>query len=406
MEHFNYEPLIPDEQSPQSSKKSYIISIFVIIFLFVVLIAGIVVFFLVSSKQSAVSPQDEQLDPSSRSEAVGVDYVIPGVPAVHIYSEVLSNTPIRTIDAAVLYMVLKYWGLTDEEINIEKLASEFPPSKSSVSNEEILNYIKKLGYEYDVKVEKISTIQDLKKYINSNTRTPLIFSSARDIKNLSNRVRRVLIGILETKKKVVVHDFHRGNNYEIPFDEFKILQEGASPDYESAYLYLVIQPPKKDGVILNDQPIEQKPPERTALMESDALAEIFTDIGIGLETSDPQTKASLIKNAVDHPQYSELMAKHWQVYHWSQLARALIELEEYDSAKEAIDAAFSLNHDLDKPEPGWPSYPTKELHSPWAALKEYYTALAFIETDPIKKAALNQKAEEALQKDIELRHLP
>lgn len=308
-----------------------------------------------------------------------VDFVINNVPPITIYNHIGDNSYILTSGAAALASVVKYYDATISAEELEKINSEFFPSNKSAYEydlSDIGNIARKFGY--DARIEQISTISDLKKYINQDSKTPLIFPHLLRVgqpRNLGFEPFGVLIGIIESEKVVVAHDFIWGYNKKISYDDFDKLMTS------STRLFLIITP--KNGADVQLVATSTTPLQRTASMDKSefliikiTVARIANNFG-GFGNS--KAAYGLLKAVVKHEDF-ESVPPYYKAVAYSELAKDYVRVDkDYDNALKYANLGIEVDHDLDQPfSDFWPGFTTGQNNIPnryggsHAALGEVY----------------------------------
>lgn len=163
-----------------------------------------------------------------------VNHLIEGVPYYGVYN----LYPDFTSAATSIATILRYYN--DERVSFGELKSTFPDSrhdKDDLSNfQTSLAFFKKQGYEtFSIRFldnkYKNRKINEIKKFIKKDIPVIVIQQKRLDTKDsdLERSGWRVVIGVFDDKKEIVVHDAGLGNNYVFSFDDFeKLFFPGAS----------------------------------------------------------------------------------------------------------------------------------------------------------------------------------
>jgi len=286
-----------------------------------------------------------------------LDYVIPGVPYFTMFNHKgAANTIKGPIDSSVA-SVLEYWnpGKTD----LLALRNDLRvPANERLSPSQIQSVVEKQN-NYSFSVEELS-LGELKKYINSSVRTPLLCSLPLNTNEQSVATGyfplSVLIGVSETEKKLTFHSFWLGNNYELTFDEFSKLQGMMRPNLRNKYL--VIQPKdlrqkineiKKRG--------EAAYPPRTRIMKK--YENLFKDYAMLHHFF----AWNMWTNVVDYA--SKIIASdnfdaglpvYFQMQMLSELSEGYLNQGDLEKALDFANRAIALDHDLCQPSGDWAGF--------------------------------------------------
>lgn len=280
------------------------------------------------------------------------NYIIPGVPYVGIYNQKDRQGYINNDAVAAAVSVSEYWN--PGKTNFAEANSFFRREPGTYINfQKIGDYFEKFG-GYNVSQEKLG-IGELKKYINSNKKTPLILFlpiSENQPLEIWYHPAKVLIGINEPERKLIMHDFWLGNNLEISFDDFNKLWERMRPDERN--MYLVVRPENYKG-ILDVGGVSQSYKPRTETMQT--AGDMFQNFVLAQGAQSQKMNDKAIEYFLEiksDPNFEMHFPPTFKVYLYYEMAEAYLALKNFDSAIEAANQAIEINHDLDKPSGDWP----------------------------------------------------
>jgi|GEM_PF-1488640 len=288
------------------------------------------------------------------------DYVIPGVPYFGLYSHRGDKSYMVGGDvSSAMTSVLDYWN--PGENNYVEIANFFSTAGGHfVTGESYKEFITYSGNK-KISVSKVHAekVEDLKKYINPSVRTPLVFFHSIDPSQPENNTyhpAKVLIGIKETEKKMIVHDYWLGNNYEISFDDFAKDWEKMRSD--ERYSYTVIQPIElKEKVKELKSRKTENYPDRTQTMTvgEDMLKNMA--MGRGAYTLNlNEMSAEYFLKVKSSSDYEKYFPPYLKVRMFSYLADVYSRQGKHGEAVAYAEHAVEMNHDLDKPSGDWPGY--------------------------------------------------
>jgi tetratricopeptide (TPR) repeat protein len=286
------------------------------------------------------------------------DYVIQGIPYIGIYnhkgdysfSYVLGDT---SMAAASL---LEYWNPGQNNlVQVALCFSDINNNSGRITGlTDIEGCISKFG-DYNFQTVHLNT-DELKKYVNSEVKTPLIFFLPVSIDQpleISYHPATLLIGIEDSQKKVILHDFWFGNNYEVSFDDFNKLWEGVRPDGRNTYL--VVQPKDLQNKLkeIDSRKITAYP-ARTSIM--DQAHSMFQNYALGWGaklrgTYDVAQK--YYSEILNDPKFEDYFPPYFKVSLFTKLADVYLAQGNLDQAFVNATKAVELNHDLDKPFKDW-----------------------------------------------------
>jgi tetratricopeptide (TPR) repeat protein len=302
----------------------------------------------------------------------GTDYVIPNVPYVGIYNHLEKYKFIQSdLDAAAV-SVIEYWKPSEDDsaavksilsrVEDKPLLQEKDQSQERFDNKKqesnLQNFFLGLKGNYEAKIESMQ-LTDLKKYLNSNTRTPLVIYFPIDETQPQGTTYypfRVLIGIKESERKLVFHDYWLGNNYEMDFDKFNKMQEKMRPDERNNYL--VIQPVNlSEALKVVSSKNQEKYSARTVVMSKSE--KMFKDYSIGLGASlDNQNdlSESFFLKVSNNSDFEEYFPPVYKMRTYMHLADLYLAKGEIDTALDLANRSLAMNHDLNKPDKDWPGF--------------------------------------------------
>lgn len=167
-----------------------------------------------------------------------VNYLIPSVSYNGIYNLFFQGAAVDSSEISSILNILGYWG--DKRFAASDLAQKFPTSRFATSTpvspmtlkSEVQNFFMENGYETSewLSVKPDNVIEEIKQFVNSKKKTPVIVLSKRTLDERNNVhifMVQIVIGVFDNSQKVIVHDHYYGNNYEITYGDFvKLFQAG------------------------------------------------------------------------------------------------------------------------------------------------------------------------------------
>jgi tetratricopeptide (TPR) repeat protein len=320
------------------------------------------------------------------------DYTIPGVPYVGIFNHKGKLAKFTRDSHAAIYAIEEYWNSGK---NSPKEINNYFKDIKDKQNSDIADYFNNAHKdEYSAKVEKLD-ISEIKKYLNSKVKTPLLVGYALDA-NQPSEIKylptRVIIGISESRKVLIVHDFWLGNNYEISFDDFN--KSRGINDSGTKREYVVVQPKnikEKISEIGKRNIVPYKP--RAEVMVKCEKMLINYSIGRAAAINVINNRAyEYFQKVISDPNFRVYLPNVFKVRTYAYLANISRLRKQYDQAVVFANDAIELDHELDKPFMDWPSYDiitessglVAEECSPYWVLGHVY-----METGNIEKAKEN-----------------
>lgn len=296
--------------------------------------------------------------PLSKNSSNNADFVVSGVPYFGIYNHKGKTIGGATDTAATVASVLEYWY--PGENNLKEIGKTIITKNGDafIGSDAINNYI---NYAYKDKLtirEEKLDLNGLKKYINSDTRTPLIAFlpvSNDQPSDVAYHPAAVVIGMKETEKKVVLHDYWQGNNYEISYADFEKRLGGSGNQGQ----FIVIQPVNLKGTLVKLAKISPAPyPARTDMMGKDEA--MFQNYALCSRTFVAgQTGMALgyCEKTLNDTNFEASFPPYFKVALYVYLAGIYnIMGNDLNKAEGYARKAVELNHDLDKPFKDWLGY--------------------------------------------------
>ncbi len=299
---------------------------------------------------------------NKQKNTVPVSYVVPNVPYFgvfnHVGTEAGGSGYIGGDFCASMLSVLEYWNPGKNDFG-----STCSTLNKNISGHLGFKAINSIGLAGDLSdmgfnAQKIKLpVSDLKKYINSETKTPLVLLlpiSSDQPDSIVFYPAATLIGINEKDQKLTMHNFWLGNNYEISFDEFNKLESKLPQDSQNTYI--VIQPKNLEEKLkeISMRKIAAYP-ERTSIMQQGG--QMFKDYTIG---SAGAYAAGLWPQALEYiskvensPNFNEFFPPYYKTMLYYQKANMLFLKNDLDGALVYANKAVAEDHDLDKPFKDW-----------------------------------------------------
>ncbi|MBI2108961.1 MAG: tetratricopeptide repeat protein [Parcubacteria group bacterium] len=327
-------------------------------------------------------------------------YTIPGVPYVGVHNHIGKNSFIVGDVSGAVASVLEYWNpgkITPAEIT-ERLVRS---GSFDFSTDGVEKYVQETGY-YVVKKERL-TLNEVKKYINEEVRTPLFLLLPLTESQPFNSTfhyypATVLIGIDEPNGKLIFQSYWLGNNYELSFKDFQRLQNIMSPSGQNQYL--IIQPKNLAMALNKIKNLEETPyPPRGIVMKE--TEEMFKNYTIGMRALSKNNyieEERHLERVVNDEKFLEFMPPYFKVFALHVLAEAKLALGKMEEAEKYALSAVEFNHDLDKPFKDFPGYEVRgyntperldKISAPYRVLGDIYMRLGEFElAQPAYKNAL------------------
>ncbi|MEK7133603.1 MAG: hypothetical protein AAB804_00870 [Patescibacteria group bacterium] len=273
-----------------------------------------------------------------------VNFVIEGIPPVTIYNHMGNNAYIVNDLSAAIVSVMQYYG-EDLSVNDYKEINSlfFDPKDAGKPHDlgEMRAYFE--GRGYTTRIEVPQSIDDFKKYLNPQTKTPVIFSHWMEVgqnPSVAFKPFGILIGILDREQSVIVHDYYFGYSKKLSYREFGGL--GAFPAQ-----VLVVEPKKTNFV----PPLLDSGYVRTPSMDRvEPVINKITLARVANHDKLPAVAFQYYREAAESPDFESLVPPYYQVVGLSGLANGYRRIEKnLGRALQIAKESEALNHDLDEP---------------------------------------------------------
>ena len=330
------------------------------------------------------------------------NFVIEGVPPVTIYNHTGINAYIVNDLSAAMVSVMRYYGdplsVTDfKEIN----SLFFDPENAGETYR--LGQMKTAFEErgYTARIEVARSIDDFKKYLNPQTKTPVIFShwmEADQNSSVEFKPFGILIGISDNEQTVTVHDYYFGYSKKISYREFGKL--GAFPAQ-----ILIVE--SKDSNFI-PPPLDSDYTRTPSMDKVEPIINKITLARVASHAKLPAIAFQYYKDAVGSTDFESLVPPYYRVVALSGLGNGYRVVDKnLQRASTLGKLSRDLAHDLEKPFGDfWPGFEDKtntiiiEYSGPYytlglifeaqkdysAALESYAKAVAIYASSPAKQA--------------------
>lgn len=284
------------------------------------------------------------------------DYVIEDVAYAGIFNHKGKFAFVSGDTSAAITSLLEYWN--PGQNNLANIRQCFSSGRGRLINMmSAKDCVSGFG-DYDSQVVHLNT-DELKKYINNETKTPLFLflpiSTDQPVEVIYHPAT-ILIGVKDSQKKVVLHDYWFGNNYEISYDDFDKLWGKMRPDERNTYL--VVQPKNlRDKLRAMSSRSTAEYPNRTSIMVQ--AHSIFKNYALGGGAAWRgmyEMAQEYYTEALDDPKFEDYFPPYYKVMLFSKIAEVYLAQNKFDQALTNANKAVELNHDLDKPFKDWPGY--------------------------------------------------
>jgi len=281
-----------------------------------------------------------------------VNYLIPGVPYYGYYTHLLSSTNVSRSIAFSMASIFAYWGEDGQFFTPESLVRvellETP--ELGVLNKPFLTFLDRFEYGHPgygnpygprfVARSLGEAISSIKQFVNSEKKIPILVHQKfnADPENDYSSYR-VIIGLFEDEKKLVVHDWLYGNNYEISFEDFEKM-------FLNDMIVFVPVWPSDESKVKNTHTRNMSTvyPKKSEVMDKlkgfwDTHVETFTGV---------ETDILEYKKMADDVQM-ELIPPPYRIIIYTVLAEKQMDAGDFDGAIATLEERIMpLNHDLNQ----------------------------------------------------------
>jgi len=308
-----------------------------------------------------------------------VNYLIPGVPYNGIYNIFYEKEIKATPLFASVMSILGYWG--DSRFSNADLM-EYLDLPGKIEPDIPVFFKDVAGYEvYQLSSSKSGSgfRQAIKKFVNPQNKIPVIIFQKQSITGESPEYKpKVMIGIFDKEKKVIVHDYYLGNNYEISYQDFEKMFT------KDIRLILAVWPSDTIKGLVKGPDYSKPYPARLKAMDKlgPVLATKLADAYFYYrKLNDLEKSTAAYKSLVEDPNF-QYFPKAFQVSILSAFANNYFKLNQFDEAINIIEEyVLPLNKNLSEAPDGWFVLPLDKFVYPyyvlsWAYLKKGEKAIA------------------------------
>lgn len=294
-----------------------------------------------------------------------VNYLIPGVPYNGVYNLFFEKADSTAVSSVM--DILGYWG--DDRFSVSKLKEIFTKAATTRT---IKKFFEDNGYETYrwVPSDASDELKEIKKFVNSQKRMPVIIYQMRYYLDSAEPVwgLRVVIGVFDKDKKVIVHDHDFGNNYEISYRDFESMFD------PGVNAILAVWPSDSLKTSLKGPDYNASYPPRLESMDKIGL--LLTTKGAQaaayFQNGNFEKSSVFFKEMIDSPDF-QYFPPAFQVVELYLLAGSYNYLGEYDKAIKLItERILPLNQNLNKPFPGWTVLSVDRYIYPYLFLSRAY----------------------------------
>lgn len=289
-----------------------------------------------------------------------VNYLIPGVPYYGFYNYFFDADSAAFTSTAD---ILGYWG---DGVNPPDLLDKFIKGDSNTGDRakralqiqeinlnslQIRSFFQERGYETYryVSAQAGNEINEIKKFVNSDKKIPVIVYQKRSIDPTRTTYGfRVVIGVFDSEKKVIVHDHDLGNNYEISYQDFEKMFDSNSR------VVLAVWPSEKLLATLKSPDYTNPYPKRLNAMNNAGELLIKAGNALWLNRNQKYEEAlKLYKEFITDPKI-EYFPPAYRVAFYVFLAQLYVQVDKIDEAIKVLnEKALPINHDLTQSYDDW-----------------------------------------------------
>ena len=324
-----------------------------------------------------------------------VNYLIPGVPYHGYYNHFFDAFASPVTSTA---MILGYYG--DSRFSLKELMDEqyfrrgsgfFRYGKFDLGD--LGSFLKERGYEVWFADPRKSVLGEIKKFVNPKRNVPVVVvlrSSGSPEAQASDFV--LVIGIFDKNRKVVLHDFLYGNNYEVAYDDFT--QRAVPSAILAAWPSEELAPQLK-----GPDTAYAYPPRLKAMDIVGPLLAKRAEANQQAATGDTNSANGLYEEIITDPRFQKLHPAAQVIIH-QELAALMLAQGLPDAAIAVLtERAIPLSHDYDQSYDGW----SIDIRSAYPSLTRAASAWPFVQLGEAyaMKGDL-KRAQEELAKALQL----
>ena len=294
-----------------------------------------------------------------------ITYTIPDVPYYGVHNYFGNSTgPIINNAAAIL----NYWN--PGSANEQELKNNF---SGSVNISQVEAFFSQKGFA----AEEINlSVPELKKYINPETKTPLLLflpvsADQPVVKNAF--AAALLIGIDEKKQKLTFQNYWLGNNYDITYADFDKMESKFSAYQRDRYI--VVQPKNLTEKLqeISQRKIETYP-DRTVVMQNGE--QIFKDYAVGRITYNSKmydTAFEYFSKVENSSKFNDFFPPYFKADLFYLIGQICYNNNDFDKAMVYAQKAATIDNNLNQPFKDWSAHGVPvQISSPYVLLGDIY----------------------------------
>ncbi len=296
-----------------------------------------------------------------------VNYLIPGVPYNGFYNLFFERAD-STIFSSIKD-VLGYWG--DERYSTADLKKWLASDLILSLGAGVENFFKNNGYEIYSwsSADGGKELEEIKKFVNEDKKVPVIVYQKLSLSGEGGATGlKVVIGIFDSQKKIIVHDHNLGNNYEISYADFEKMFGS------NARAILAVWPSDKIKKIIKGPDYSRSYFPRTEIMNNvgHLLVDKKTEAYFYISRKNFEKANLLLKEMSDDADF-QYFPRAFQIWLFAVFADTYAELGEYGEAINVLkNRALPLNYDIKEAPAGWVVPQIDKLFSPYIKIAEFY----------------------------------
>lgn len=284
------------------------------------------------------------------------NYVIPGVPYFGKHNQKGDAAYISGDSQSALASVLKYWD--PEGTDLKDIYDYMSQMGNFTSPEQLRNYFySKKGYL--VSSFELKSIDDIRQFVNPDKKTPLIaFLPVGPDQPSSIRYRpaSVIIGVKDDERKIVLHSYWFGNNYELSYDDLEKMKT-VLPSGGKLSLVVIVPENSADKLKEIAKRSANPYPARTSVMtEGQEMLKDYAYAQGAWLADDGRTGLQYGLKIINNSKFENYFPPFFKMEIYSMLAGFSLGTKNINDAFTYANKSIDMDHDLNKPFRDYPGH--------------------------------------------------
>lgn len=278
-----------------------------------------------------------------------VNYVIPGVPFYGKHNQKGDAAYVIGDSQSALMSILEYWDPGNNDA--KKLNDYMMQMGGAVNQTQIKNYFsQKKGYR--VSGVELKSVDDIKQFVNPDRKIPLFAFLPIDTDqpaSIKYRPAVAIIGVKDNERRIVVHSYWFGNNYEISYDDLGKMIGGLPSGDKLSFIAIAPEDLKSKLKEISSRNVSPYPARTSVMTEGHEMLKNFAYAQGGWLLDDGKLGLPYASKVANDPKFESVFPPVFRMEIYSMIAGFSLETHNADNAFTYANKALDLDHDLNKP---------------------------------------------------------